>query len=77
MPMVPYARDLTGLTRYRSGFRGTLVLQVEEKRIAYYAGRLSPFEKRTPVYEHVWRDAKVIDLRALDWFARHAADDLG
>jgi len=42
---MPYPRgssNLTGATRYRSGFRGVLILQVEEKVVAYMEGRLAP-----------------------------------
>lgn len=67
MPAPTGSADLTGATRYRSGWFGGLVLQVEVKFVAYYKGRLSPFEDRTPVYDTKWRDATTKDIRLLEW----------
>lgn len=70
MPAPPGSSDLTGATRYRSGFRGVLVLQVEERHVAYMEGRLAPGVVRQPVYAMKWRDATIKDLRVLKWLAR-------
>lgn len=73
MPSPVGRHDLTGSTRYRSGFRGTLVLQVEESKIAYWKGHLVPGVERTPVYEMSWRDAEAKDLRVLEYL-QHCMD---
>ena len=70
MPAPPGSSDLTGATRYRNGWRGVLVLQVEEKFIAYWQGRLAPGVQRTPIMDTKWRDATVKDMRMLDYLSR-------
>lgn len=70
MPGFPGCDSLTGQTRYRNGWFGTLVLQVEERAVAYWAGRLQPGVERTPVYENKWRDAKTTDFRILEYIER-------
>jgi len=71
MPYPPGPSNLTGATRYRSGFRGVLILQVEETVIDHfkYIGSLSP----EPVHRAVWRDASTKDLRVLEYIARRGA----
>lgn len=68
--------NLTGVTRYRSGWFGGLVLQVEEKFVAYHEGRLNPTEKQTPVYSTKWRDAKVTDIDTLEWHGMRERGEL-
>ncbi|MBI1621490.1 hypothetical protein [Aquamicrobium zhengzhouense] len=70
MPYPTGSSNLTGATRYRSGFRGVLVLQVEVRVITWWKGPLSPLADRKPTYKHWWRDATVEDLRALEHVAR-------
>lgn len=67
MPSPQRNYNLTGATRYRSGWRGRLVLQVEQRTIVSYKGRLAPGVEREPVYSYHWRDAKVHDLSVLKW----------
>ena len=71
MPAPVGANGLTGAIRYRTGFRGVLVLQVEEKHVAYWKDVLMPGVQRTPVYEASWRDAHAKDLRVLEYLARN------
>lgn len=60
--------DLTGAIRYRSGFRGVLILQVEERVFSHYKEHrpLPPGKELTPVFKFAWRDARVQDLRVLE-----------
>lgn len=67
MPRPTGSSDLTGATRYRNGFRGVLVLQVEERVVAFFKGKLSPGSQRQPVYKMQWRDATTKDLRVLEY----------
>jgi hypothetical protein len=73
MPRPTSSRDLTGRTMYRTNFFGKLVLQVEERRVTGYAGRLAPGVERTPIVDTFWRDATNHDLIELDWRARNDA----
>lgn len=68
MPYPTGSSNLTGATRYRSGFRGVLILQVEETVVDYYKHVGSPSPK--PVHKDVWRDASTKDLRVLEYMAR-------
>lgn len=67
MPAHPNSSDLTGATRYRNGWFGSLVLQVEETYAVGYRGR-PRINEPTHCEETRWRDAKATDLRTLDWF---------
>lgn len=67
MPAPPYlCRDLTGATRYREGWRGCLVLQVE-----YYLSQgisKSPREDGSfPPLRTEWRDATKSDLPTIEY----------
>lgn len=75
MPRPMRGADLTGSTRYRTGFRGVLVLQVEVRRVAYWKGSLRPGAHRTPVHEHLWRDARTTDITTLEWIERTRRDE--
>lgn len=70
MPAPSGSSDLTGATRYRNGWRGVLVLQVEERKVAYMQGCLAPGVEREPVYSMQWRDATTKDLRVLEYLDR-------
>lgn len=72
--------DLTGAIRYRAGFRGVLVLQVEERVFSHFKEHLPlPGVERTRRYKLVWRDAFTQDLRVLEKLdgERAKADDRG
>jgi hypothetical protein len=57
---------LTDNTRYRSGFFGGLVLQVEDtERKPNLTIKLSPFIDRVREFKF-WRDADLIDLQELE-----------
>lgn len=70
MPRPSSSRDLTGRTMYRSNLFGKLILQVEERVVTGYVGRLAPGVHRTPIVDTFWRDATLADLSELDWMAR-------
>ncbi|MDL2401265.1 hypothetical protein [Rhizobium mayense] len=55
---------LTGRYRYRIGWRGTLVLQVEEEYDVYRSlfSRRQPGNDSVKETERNWRDARVEDL---------------
>ena len=72
MPYPPGSSNLTGTTRYRTSFMGKMILQVEERHIAHYEGRLQPGVERQPVYGTSWRDATAKDMSTLEWMARSA-----
>ena len=58
--------NLTGATRYRSGWFGGLILQVEEYHKVGYRGR--PRLNDTPTcLDTKWRDAKIYDLRLIEY----------
>lgn len=57
-----YWPKLTGNIRYRAGWRGRVILQVEVRQVAYYVGKLAPTIQREAVFERVWRDARMEDL---------------
>jgi hypothetical protein len=70
--------ELTGATRYRTGWFGRLILQVEERYVAYYEGRPG-FERRpdpnpirNPVHATKWRDASVSDFPMLEYLGAKA-----
>lgn len=55
---------LTGRRRYRKGWRGRLVLQVE--KVQHYVD-VEPMDMSTTAWDVVeWRDAKVEDLTEVD-----------
>lgn len=58
--------SLTGRTRYREGWFGRLILQVEETRIRIEKvyGVLSGYDIRHPYT--VWRDARAMDFTRPD-----------
>lgn len=69
MPRPPNSADLTGRRRYREGWRGKVILEVEEKiQIAYSAS-----DDSADLTSLVWRDAKIRDLHVLDWYDRDKA----
>lgn len=66
MPAPSGCADLTGATRYRDGWFGKLILQVEENYRVGHRGRPRAggieFSNLTR-----WRDAEPRDLRMIDW----------
>lgn len=51
---------LTGLTRYRIGFRKKLVIQVEYWG-GVYRGRYTPLD-----HDRLWRDATIEDMQTIE-----------
>jgi hypothetical protein len=71
MPAPSGTDEITGETRYRTGWFGKLILQVEEVyHVAIYGRpRFGGIER---VQRTKWRDATVRDLRLIDWYERSA-----
>lgn len=69
MPAPSNSDRITGETRYRTGWFGKLILQVEENTSGYLSvGGCNPRR----VNSTRWRDAKAQDLRLIDWYERSA-----
>ncbi|RWF44278.1 MAG: hypothetical protein EOS65_02565 [Mesorhizobium sp.] len=67
MPSPPNADRITGQTRYRSGWFGKLILQVEEN-VSFYRPVSSGNPSR--MVETRWRDARRGDLYLIEWHER-------
>jgi hypothetical protein len=69
MPAPPNSDRITGATRYRTGWFGKLILQVEEN-VEFYrpAGYCNP----SKIISTRWRDARPSDLYLIGWHERAA-----
>lgn len=61
----PELFDLTGAQRYRRGWFGRLILQVEETYPQGNSSKPQPFEPTFTICRR-WRDASLADLLALE-----------
>lgn len=69
MPAPPKSDRITGQTRYREGWFGRLILQVEEN-VTFYrpASSCNP----SKIVTTRWRDARASDLYLIVWHERQA-----